>query len=194
MSKKRSKPIDWPAIERDYRNGSMSIRELAKWYLLSEAAIRKKAGENGWVRAESAPKAPKKRKEISVTYTVNETVATPETTAPEAIIDRGKNLALRMLDELHAATSKLDSLEAFIEEATEGDESQRRVEALMKAVSLPTRANTLKALAQAVKTLAETAAAAGVGGKKVAKQNAADKVGGKFAVPNGPKLAVDNTR
>ncbi len=158
------KTIDWAGIEHDYRTGDMSIRDLAKWYGLSEAAVRKKAKAGNWERAEEAPRAPVKRKPIKVTYEVVETVATAETTDPEAIVGRGRNLALRMLDELQATTSRLGELEAFIAEATEGDESQRRVEALMRSVSLPSRANTLKTLAQAVKTLAETGI--GAGGKK----------------------------
>lgn len=185
------KSIDWPGIEHDYRNGDMSIRDLAKWYSVSEAAVRKRAKANGWTRQEDAPKQSVKRKEISVTYSVPETIVTTETTDPEAIVGRGRNLALRMLDELNAATSRLDELETFIVEATEGDESQRRVEALMKAVSLSSRANTLKALAQAVKTLAETAAPEG---KKAQRQAAAENVGGRFAAPAAPKLVVDNKR
>jgi hypothetical protein len=198
MRTKGKKPktiIDWDGVERDYCHGDMSIRQLAKWYKLSESMIRKKATEKGWVRsAGTAPKAPVKRKDLTVTVSIPDTVATVENTAPEAIIDRGRNLALRMMDELEATTSKLDALKVFIEEATEDDESQRRLEALMKAVSLPTRANTLRNIVLAVETMAKTTSAVPPGGKKAAKQQAANKVGGKFAVPSGPKLAIDNTR
>lgn len=185
------KAIDWTGIETDYTTGDMSIRDLAKWYSVSEAAIRKKAKANGWTRRDDAPRQSVKRKEISVTYSVPETIATRETTDPEQIVGRGRNLALRMLDELNATTSKLDELETFIAEATDGDESQRRVEALMKAVSLPSRANTLKALAQAVKTFAETAAPEG---KKAQRQANAEQAasGGRFATPSAPKLVVSN--
>lgn len=185
------KTIDWAGIETDFTTGDMSIRDLAKWYSVSEAAIRKRAKANGWTRQDDAPKQSVKRKEISVTYSVPDTVATRETTDPEQIVGRGRNLALRMLDELDATSSRLGELEAFIDEATDGDESQRRVEALMKAVSLPSRANTLKALAQAVKTLAETAAPEG---KKAQRQANAEQAasGGRFAAPSAPKLVVSN--
>ena len=183
------KVIDWVGIEADFTTGDMSIRDLAKWYSVSEAAIRKRAKANGWTRREDAPKQSVKRKEISVTYSVPDTIATRETTDPEQIVGRGRNLALRLLDELDATSSRLGELATFIDEATDSDESQRRTEALMKAISLPSRANTLKALAQAVKTFAETAAPEG---KKAQKQAAAESVGGRFAAPSAPKLVVSN--
>lgn len=41
---------DWEAIERDYRAGVLSVREVAKIYGISEAAIRKRATKEGWER------------------------------------------------------------------------------------------------------------------------------------------------
>ncbi|WP_427024721.1 hypothetical protein ACP4J4_01780 [Aureimonas ureilytica] len=187
MSKK---PIDWEGIKTDYTTGDMSIRDLARWHRVSEAAVRKRAKAEGWTRIEGAPGAPVKKREIAVTYRVEQTPATTETTDPAQIVDRGRNLALRMLDELNATTSSLGELETFIAEATEGDESQRRVEAMMRAISLPSRAATLRALAQAAKTLAETSTAAAPQGKKAEKQAAAARVGGKFGVRQPPNLSL----
>ena len=42
--------IDWEAIEREYSKGVRSNRDLAAEYGVSEAAIRKKAGLQSWVR------------------------------------------------------------------------------------------------------------------------------------------------
>ncbi|MCC7586239.1 terminase small subunit [Serratia sp. Lou2A] len=39
-------------IERDYCAGQLSLREMAKIYGISEAAIRKRAKKHGWVRSE----------------------------------------------------------------------------------------------------------------------------------------------
>lgn len=41
---------DWEAIERDYRAGVLSIREVAKVYGVSEGAIRKRANKEAWAR------------------------------------------------------------------------------------------------------------------------------------------------
>lgn len=185
-------PIDWVEIERDHRSGSMSVREMAKWYGVSEGAIRKRAKASGWTRAgtqdgtrpESAYEEPQK------VYVG--TVLTPENAAPEAIVGRGRNLVLRMMDELEATTSRLGELEGMIVSATDEGDAGKQREAMMQAISLKQRSDVLKALATAAKTLAETPAAA-AGGKKAEKQNAAERVGGRFAPPAGPpKLVVNN--
>lgn len=50
---KAKKPaIDWEAVERDYRIGSLSIRELAEKYsaTVSKAGIEKRAKKEAWTR------------------------------------------------------------------------------------------------------------------------------------------------
>lgn len=44
------KQIDWEAIEREYRAGQFSVREIARQHNLSETAIRKRAKLDGWTR------------------------------------------------------------------------------------------------------------------------------------------------
>ena len=46
----RSREIDWVAIERDYRSGSFSLRELAERHRCSHSAIANFAGRHGWMR------------------------------------------------------------------------------------------------------------------------------------------------
>ena len=43
--------FDWEAIEREYRAGLFSVREIARKHGLSETAIRKRAKAEGWERA-----------------------------------------------------------------------------------------------------------------------------------------------
>ena len=45
------KPVDWEAIEREYRAGVLSLREIARAHAVSDTAIRKKAKAEGWERA-----------------------------------------------------------------------------------------------------------------------------------------------
>jgi len=45
-----SKDLDWEAVEREYRAGQLSVREIAGRNGISEGAIRKKAKQNGWQR------------------------------------------------------------------------------------------------------------------------------------------------
>lgn len=41
---------DWEAIEREYRAGQLSIREIARKHDISDTAIRKEAKARGWAR------------------------------------------------------------------------------------------------------------------------------------------------
>lgn len=180
------KSADWPEIEKDYRQSKESVRQIAEWHGVSHTAINKKAKAEGWVR-ENAPK------------TMPRTLAAPTDSrplvgevvdvAPAEIVERGQGLVMRMLDELDAVTSLRGEIEDMIQTH---EEDPRRQAAMMRAVSLPERANTARALASALKTFSEVTA---VSGKKAERQASADRAaasGGKFAPPAPPKLIVSN--
>lgn len=57
MPMTKRKDIDWKAIEADYRADIQSIRQIATKHGVSDAAIRKKAGQAGWSRTKCAPSA-----------------------------------------------------------------------------------------------------------------------------------------
>lgn len=44
-------PTDWEAVEREYRAGQLSLREIARLYGVSDTAIRKRAKACDWTRA-----------------------------------------------------------------------------------------------------------------------------------------------
>ncbi|MET3837497.1 hypothetical protein ABIB58_002853 [Brevundimonas sp. UYEF29] len=185
------KPVDWVEIERDYRSGTMSIRELAAWYGISDTAIRKRAKRDGWERpagATGSRREPAPEPEQPKVYVG--TVLTPENTTPEAIVGRGRNLVMRMMDELDATTTRNGELEALIVSSTDEADASGQRSALMQAVSLKTRSDVLKALATAAKTLAESSAPQGV---KKQRQEAGERVakgGGKFSAPPPPLRLV----
>lgn len=54
MAFKSDKEIDWVAIEKDYRAGFLSNRELAAAHQVSEAAIRARAKRYGWVKGDAS--------------------------------------------------------------------------------------------------------------------------------------------
>jgi len=102
----------------------------------------------------------------------------------------GRDLALRLLDELDATTAHIGEIEDLIEDETADDSNTRRRTAMMRAVSLPARSMTLKTIAQALGALKETE---GEKGKKEQREDAAKEAAkGKFAPPAPPKLVVDN--
>lgn len=42
--------VDWEAIEREYRAGQLSIREIGRLYDVTDTAIRKRAKQFNWMR------------------------------------------------------------------------------------------------------------------------------------------------
>lgn len=182
---KENKPIDWAGIERDYRAGVMSVREIAKWYGVSHTAINKKAKAEGWERSQKPP-------HIERPKALSGDVIPPaaSTAKPEELPDRARGIAARLLDELDTTTAHIGELEFLIE--TEESDPRRR-QALLKALSTAERAKTLKDIVVTMKTLTEVAAPAG---KKAAQQEAADEAasGGRFGVRQPPRLVADNTK
>lgn len=173
----RKTTIDWPRIEIEYLAGEDSIREIADRHEISDTAIRKRAKVEGWVRKVRTPKN-------------REPVRSPpppprsseKSGESPAIAGEARSLVARMLDELDVITSRRGELEDMIIDATDGDDDAARREAMMKAVSLPGRAATLKTLALAFKTINEASAPQG---KKAAAQERADEVAQRFR-PMGP--------
>lgn len=136
---------DWNAIEKAYREDKMSNVKLAAAHNVTEGAIRKEAKKGGWVRGSvyvppaaklpPVPAALMRRPPPAERPPLNE--------AETALLD---DLVLRMLDELDATTSHVGEIEALIDAETAGDKDGRRRAAMLKAVSLPVRANTLRLL------------------------------------------------
>ncbi|ACL58961.1 hypothetical protein [Methylobacterium nodulans] len=193
MAGKR-RPIDWAEIEREYRETATPIRDLARWHRVAESGIRARAKRHQWTRrAQADVRRPAPMGAPAAPAPGRVSPVPPEMARPEAILGRGRGLVLRMLDELEATTAHLGEIEAAIIGETADDDGGRRREALLKAVSLPARAGTLKALALAAKTLAEAALP---DGKKAQQADTAAKLaqgGGRFAAPAPPKLVVSNS-
>jgi len=55
--RRRRRDIDWSPIERDYRTGSLSLRELAAKHGCSHSAIANFAGRHGWTRSATLPRS-----------------------------------------------------------------------------------------------------------------------------------------
>lgn len=182
---KRENTIPWDRIEIEYLAGEDSIREIADRYSISDAAIRKKAKKENWVRT---VRTPTRREPVRQPPAPRATDPDKAVDAGE-IADDGRALAARMLDELDVVTSRRGELEDIIIAATDDDDDDSRRDAMMKALSLRNRADTLKTIALALKTLNEAAAPQG---KKAAQQEKANQVGGgrRFGALGPPTLKV----
>lgn len=53
-AKKQRKSVDWEGVEREYRAGIRSLRDIADEFGITETAIRKKAKKEEWTRDLSA--------------------------------------------------------------------------------------------------------------------------------------------
>ncbi|WP_267386526.1 hypothetical protein [Sphingomonas sp. GC_Shp_3] len=115
--------------------------------------------------------------------------AAAEPVEAAAIGERGRQLVARMLDELDATTTHAGQLEEMIEAETTGDRDGNRRNGMLGAISLPSRAKTLKELVTALKTVNEASAPQG---KKAQRDEKAKAVGGgsRFAPIGPPRLAV----
>ena len=69
--------IDWEAVERDYRLGTMSLRELGKLHGCSYATIGQKAKQRGWTKDLSAAIKQKVRQRLA-SIGVNDANATDD--------------------------------------------------------------------------------------------------------------------
>lgn len=174
----RKSTIDWARIELEYLAGEDSIREIADRHEISDTAIRKRAKAEGWKRQVRTAN----RREPERSPPPPPTSNPDKPLSPADIADNGRSLVGRMLDELDVVTSRRGELEDIIIEATDGDDDDAKRTAMMRAVSLSGRANTLKTLALALKTINEASAPQG---KKAAAQEKANEVGRRFA-PIGP--------
>lgn len=97
-----------------------------------------------------------------------------------------------MLQELDGLTANLGAIEDAIHEETRDDQNGRRRRAMLQAVSLPTRALTLKTIARALAVLREADLGARKGKKQQREENAQKAATGRFATPAPPKLVVNN--
>lgn len=178
-----TKDIDWEGIERDYRAGLLSVREIASAYGVSHVAIGKRAKKHSWARDLNA-KIQAKAEALVTKATVTGSVTNEEDLVTERQIieanaqriaeirsahrqDIGKAraLATKLLAELDHQTSNPEVYEQLAElliDAEGGGEDgseaakqrqRRRMEAFQRALSLGDRVDTMKKLAETLRAL-----------------------------------------
>lgn len=128
----KRKRADWEAIERDYRAGKLTLREMAAKHGCTNGRIAQVAKEKAWSRGDlkeqvqQATQALLIAKEVStevsrVKQGLSETVvAAAEVNKQVILAHRGRvaqatDVAMRMLAELDATTGKADQIAAMFE-------------------------------------------------------------------------------
>ena len=90
------KPIDWEAVEREYRAGQLSIREIGRQHGVTDAGIRKRANGDGWERDLSDRVRMAVRNEMVRAAVRNATPREPVTDA--AIVDAAKTRGAKAIE------------------------------------------------------------------------------------------------
>lgn len=169
--------IDWDAVERAYRAGVLTVREIGRQHGVSHVAIGKRAKDHAWARDLTAKVREAVTTGLVTTSVTSEDKATEreivEAAASQVItlvrehrrdIGEQRMLAQQLLAELHLTAMNRDEIEALIEEETRAAEdpnadkgAQQRAWVkrgqMLRAVALPQNASTLKDLATVLKTL-----------------------------------------
>lgn len=155
---------DWEAIERAYRAGMLSIREIAKQHSLSDKAIRNKAKEFGWERDLSEKINEKVRAELvrsqsATADSEREIIDTAAATVVHVVRSHRKRITKQaavvdlLTEQLAEAAQKREEIEDTIHDETQEDSSGQRRAAMLRAVSLQTHSTIAVNLSNAMKTL-----------------------------------------
>jgi len=165
---------DWEAIEREYRAGILSVREIARRHGITEGPIRRKAKEKGWERDLTQKVKTRAQEKLSrsgedAQDATGDATATrvDEARAVEENADRvvgvvtlhrrdirtGRETVEMMLDELRAECKMPGLSEMAEQHIEESSASQREAQAIRKAVSLPGRAGVMRDLSQSMQRL-----------------------------------------
>lgn len=162
---------DWERIEAEFRVGILSIKEIARQHGISDAAIHKRAKAGGWDRDLSAKvktkvkallvSVPKVCAEEGKSKPQTEREVVDATAAGVAGVVRGHRrdissritLTQTLHEQLADAVGNRDALADAIVAVTADDQSDRRAQALAKAIALPVHINAMKDLAAATQTL-----------------------------------------
>lgn len=167
----KRKPIDWESVEREYRIGIRSLRDIGKEFECAESAIRKKAGEQNWVRDLSA-KVKARASEMVRKEEVRAAVRTDSPTDRQVVeasanisalvqisqrkdIKRNRDLSIKLLAELEATTDNKELFANLGLMLSSPDEKgmDKLNDIYMKVISMPSRVDSLKKLTDTLKTL-----------------------------------------
>lgn len=177
MSNAKRTTADWEAVERDFRAGIRSLREIAADHGITEGAIRKRAKTQEWSR-DLAGKVRAKadelvRKELVRSEVRNDPTRVLEERQVVAIeaevqariqiqhrtdVPRARRLVLRLLAECEAMADEPEQFTALGELLLRADESggvEKLHRAYQTAISLPTRIKGVKDLCEALRVLVE---------------------------------------
>ncbi|MDN7413543.1 hypothetical protein QZM42_34010 [Burkholderia vietnamiensis] len=172
MAQPKKAAPDWERIEADYRAGLLSVREIAASQGISHTAINKRAKAEGWERdlskriqakADALVSKREVSKEVSAETIVSDRAiveANAEVIARIRLAHRGdiarsRKVAMLLLDELEAVTNDPELFERLGELVldTGSDAESKLMEVYRRVTSAAGRIDSMKKLAETLKTL-----------------------------------------
>jgi hypothetical protein len=163
--------IDWELVERHYRAGQMSLRQIGEECGVTEGAIRKRAKRDLWlrdlsekirqraedlVRKEAVRNGTQWHKvsEKDIVETAGQHTATVLLNERKDI-SRSRLLSMKLLEELEGQTHGLEQYQNLGElMASPGEKGMDKLNDLyQKVISLPSRTKTMLDLSNSLKTL-----------------------------------------
>jgi len=164
--KPRRSKIDWDAVERDWRTGKFTSREIASKYGVSHTAINQRARDGQWTQDLSEHIRQATNAKLTQALVSNEVAGNFQalsTTVQIAAeinaqvilkhrtgLQRITNIKERLLDQIEQAAQQLPELAAAIEMVRNPDENglDKANDALRKAMSRTALVDDLKKLAE----------------------------------------------
>lgn len=160
--------IDWELIEKEFRLGQSTLRQLAATHQVQPSAISRKAKKENWVQDKrDAVKALseaqlllsnnrkatiKATEPTEIDIEVAATVRTNIVLAHRSDAQRARSLTMKLLGELEAETDSIDLFRSLGEMLAAPDEKgiDKLNELYHKVISLGGRTSTMKALAESL--------------------------------------------
>ena len=167
--------IDWELIEKEFRLGQSTLRQLAASHQVQPSAISRKSKKENWVQDKreavkllsdaqllisNTHKATEKATPTAVDIELAATVRTNIVLSHRSDAQRARVLTMSLLGELESQTDNQELFaqlgELLIDPLQESDSAaaearhRKRAEAFEKAMSLAGRTNTMKALAESL--------------------------------------------
>lgn len=167
---------DWEAIERDFRLGRYSVRELGQIHGVAHTTITRRAAKAGWTQDKSADVRARAQARLLALPAPDGSRAHQERTTHhethhhkagdaqiEAAVEEQVSIHLAhramgrdfralmnaLVEEARQTTASIGEIQDAIEDETRDDKTTERRTRMMRAVSLPSRASTLSSFTAA---------------------------------------------
>ena len=165
------KAVDWESVEREYRAGIRSLKDIGAEFGVSDAGILKRAKKEEWQRdlterirakAEAKVSAALVSEKVSAESNANERIvveASAQVLADALLgqrrdVSRSRSIVQRLFDELEAQGDGLEEL-AMLGEALESGDEEKLAQIARKVIAFPSRVDSAKKLAESLRTLVE---------------------------------------